>query len=48
MDEFITPPIHINFLAKKLFQNVGEIIDGSITYLEIFRNQYGSISMELL
>lgn len=34
MNEFITPPNHINFLAKKLFQNVGEIIDGSIAYLE--------------
>lgn len=34
MGEFVTPPNHINFLAKKLFANVGEIIDGSIAYLE--------------
>lgn len=34
MKDFITPPNHVNFLAKKLFGNVGEIIDGSIAYLE--------------
>ena len=34
MKDFITPPNHINFLAKKLFGDVGEIIDGSIAYLE--------------
>lgn len=34
MSEFVTPPNHINFLAKKLFGDVGEIIDGSIAYLE--------------
>ena len=34
MDGFITPPEHINFLAKKLFGEVGEIIDGAIAYLE--------------
>ena len=33
MDGFITPPNHINFLAKKLFAGMGEIIDGSIAYL---------------
>ena len=33
MDGFITPPDHINFLAKKLFTGMGEIIDGSIAYL---------------
>ncbi len=32
--DFITPPNHIHFLAKKLFGNAGEIIDGSIAYLE--------------
>ncbi len=31
---FITPPNHIHFLAKKLVGNCGEIIDGSIAYLE--------------
>lgn len=34
MDEFVTPPNHINFWAKKLFLNMGEIIDGSIAYLD--------------
>ena len=34
MEEFITPPEHIHFLAKKLFGQMGEIIDGSIAYLE--------------
>lgn len=34
MKNFITPPNHVRFLAKKLFGNVGEIIDGSIAYLE--------------
>lgn len=33
MNDFMTPPNHINFLAKKLFGNTGEIIDGSIAYL---------------
>lgn len=32
-DKFITPPNHINFKAKKLFDSMGEIIDGSIAYL---------------
>ena len=34
MNNFTTPPNHINFLAKKLFAEMGEIIDGSIAYLE--------------
>lgn len=34
MKDFITPPNHINFLAKRLFSNLGKIIDGSIAYLE--------------
>lgn len=33
--EFITPPNHINFKAKKLFGNIGEIIDGSIAYINL-------------
>ena len=33
-DGFITPPEHLKFLAKKLFGNCGEIIDGAIAYLE--------------
>lgn len=32
---FITPPNHINFEAKRLFGNVGEIIDGSIAYINL-------------
>ena len=32
--DFITPPNHVNFLAKKLFGVIGEIIDGSIAYLQ--------------
>ncbi len=32
---FITPPDHINFEAKKLFDSVGEIIDGSVAYLSL-------------
>lgn len=31
---FTTPPEHIGFLAKKLFGYEGEIIDGSIAYME--------------
>ncbi|MDR0609402.1 MAG: cupin domain-containing protein [Planctomycetaceae bacterium] len=34
MNDFVTPPNHVNFLAKKLFANMGEIIDGSIAYLD--------------
>jgi len=32
--DFVTPPNHIHFLAKKLFGECGNIIDGSIAYLE--------------
>ncbi|SFQ62518.1 Cupin domain-containing protein [Streptococcus equinus] len=32
---FMTPPKHVNFEAKKLFDNVGEIIDGSIAYITL-------------
>ena len=34
MEGFTTPLNHVNFLAKKLFSNMGGIIDGSIAYLE--------------
>ena len=34
MTGFVTPPDHERFLAKKLFDAAGEIIDGSIAYLE--------------
>ncbi|MDE7078952.1 MAG: cupin domain-containing protein [Clostridia bacterium] len=33
MEEFITPPNHIDFKAKKLFGSYGEIIDGAIAYI---------------
>lgn len=33
MSEFMTPPNHVNFLAKKLFGNSGKIKDISIAYL---------------
>lgn len=34
MTDFITPPNHIHFRAKRLFGNCGEITDGSVAYLE--------------
>lgn len=33
MNDFMTPPNHINFSAKKLFGDSGEIIDGAVAYL---------------
>lgn len=35
MNGFITPPDHVDFKAKKLFGNVGNIIDGSIAYIDL-------------
>ena len=32
---FMTPPKHINFVAKKLFGSVGRIMDGSIAYINL-------------
>ena len=34
MSGFITPPNHENFVAKPLFESAGEIIDGSIAYID--------------
>lgn len=34
-ENFITPPKHINFKAKKLFGSCGEIIDGAIAYINL-------------
>lgn len=34
MYNFITPPKHINFFAKKLCDDIGEIMDCAIAYLE--------------
>lgn len=33
-DEFITPPEHLSFLSKRLFNNTGEIIDVSIALID--------------
>lgn len=35
MTDFITPPNHINFLAKNLFGEMGQIINGSIAYVDL-------------
>ena len=35
MRNFITPPNHMNFKAKKLFGEMGSIIDGSIAYIDL-------------
>ncbi|MDD6039398.1 MAG: cupin domain-containing protein [bacterium] len=32
---FMVPPNHVNFEAKKLFGNMGEIIDGAIAYMTV-------------
>lgn len=34
MGEFITPPDHVNFKAKKLFGELGRITDGAIAYIQ--------------
>ena len=31
----MTPPNHVHFEAKKLFGSVGQIIDGSIAYINL-------------
>ena len=35
MNEFITPPNHVNFKAKRLFGEMGQIIDGSVAYIDL-------------
>lgn len=35
MEQFITPPNHVNFLAKNLFGEMGHIINGSIAYINL-------------
>lgn len=35
MNEFITPPEHVEFKAKKLFGECGKIINGSIAYISL-------------
>ena len=35
MDKFVTPPNHIHFKAKKLFGEIGTIIDGSFAYIDL-------------
>ena len=33
MNEFMTPPNHVDFKAKKLFGESGRIVDGAIAYI---------------
>ena len=35
MNEYITPPNHINFKARKLFGEMGKIIDGSVAHISL-------------
>jgi quercetin dioxygenase-like cupin family protein len=35
MSEFMTPPEHVNFQAKKLFGAVGTIVDRAVTYMDL-------------
>ena len=35
MQDFMTPPKYVNFRAKKLFGEMGRIIDGSIAYIDL-------------
>ena len=35
MSEFMTPPKHVNFRAKKLFGAVGNIVDGAVAYMDL-------------
>ena len=35
MNEFTTPPKHVNFRAKKLFGAVGNIVDGAVAYMDL-------------
>ncbi len=34
-NDFMTPPKHVNFRAKKLFGEMGRIVDGSVAYIEL-------------
>lgn len=34
MSEFFTPPDHVNFLAKKLCGNLGEMMDCAVAFLD--------------
>ena len=35
MSGFITPPGHVDFRAKKLFGEMGRILDGAVAYMDI-------------
>ena len=36
MNDFMTPPKHVNFRAKKLFNSIeGKIDDGAVAYMEL-------------
>ena len=35
MSGFITPPRHVDFRAKKLFGDMGHIVDGAVAYMDV-------------
>ena len=35
MSEFMTPPKHVNFRAKKLFGALGNIVDDAVAYIDL-------------
>ena len=35
MNDFTTPPNHINFRARKLFGEMGRIVDGAVAYIDL-------------
>ena len=35
MSEFMTPPQHVRFRAKKLFGEMGHIVDGAVAYIDV-------------
>ena len=35
MSEYMPPPKHVNFRAKKLFGAVGNIVDGAVAYIDL-------------
>lgn len=34
-EDFMTPPMHVNFKAKNLFGALGSIVNGSIAYIDL-------------
>ncbi|MBQ7589792.1 MAG: cupin domain-containing protein [Verrucomicrobia bacterium] len=35
MSGFITPPGHVDFRAKKLFGEMGRVMDGAVVYMDV-------------